>query len=42
MKNFMEQFQWLMGLNVSYMPEEYKEDIFHYTSSDGFNSILFN
>lgn len=42
MENFMEQFQWLMGLNVSYMPEVYKDDIFHYTSSNGFNSILFN
>lgn len=42
MKSLLDEFQILMGLDVNYMPEEYKEDIFHYTSSNGFNSILFN
>lgn len=41
-KSLLDEFQILMGLNISYMPEEYREDIFHYTSPVGFKSILFD
>lgn len=42
MKNLLDEFQILMGLDISYMPEKYREDIFHYTSPVGFKSILFD
>ncbi len=37
----LEKFQILMAMKTNYMPLEYDGDMFHYTSSNGFQSILF-
>lgn len=37
----LEQFQILMKMDAKYLPDEYFGDIFHYTSPQGFQSILF-
>ena len=36
----LQEFEALMPLNNEFMPAEYHRDIFHYTSPDGFRSIL--
>ena len=36
----LQEFEALMPLNNEFMPDEYYRDIFHYTSPDGFRSIL--
>lgn len=43
MKNIseLEQFQILMKMDAKYLPDEYIGDVFHYTSPQGFQSILF-
>ena len=38
----LEEFQFLSKLSANYMPEEYGNDLFHYTSPAGFSSILFS
>ncbi|NLD19152.1 MAG: DUF2971 domain-containing protein [Clostridiales bacterium] len=40
-KSILDEFHILLGLDISYMPKEYKNDIFHYTSPSGLDSILF-
>jgi len=41
MESKLDQFEVLLAMDSSYMPLEYGEDIFHYTSPSGFMSILF-
>lgn len=40
-KDNFNEFLFGLGLNNQYMPNKYDENIFHYTSPNGFNSILF-
>lgn len=40
MQSKLDQFMVLMSMDESHMPEEYGEDIYHYTSPEGFMSIL--
>lgn len=40
--NIIEQFKILMEMDAHYMPDEYDGDIYHYTSPNGFQSILFS
>ena len=41
MINKLDEFEILMGCDNQYMPKEYNGlDIFHYTSPDGFKSII--
>ena len=41
MMSKLDEFEILMGLNNEYMPAEYDGyDVFHYTSPEGFKSIL--
>ena len=40
--NKLDQFELLMAMDANHMPTEYGNDIFHYTSSGGFQSILFS
>lgn len=44
MKNIseLEQFQILLKMDAKYLPDEYGNDLFHYTSPHGFQSILFH
>lgn len=37
----LRQFQILMKMDAKYLPDEYIYDIYHYTSPQGFQSILF-
>ena len=37
----LDEFQILMKMDAKYLPDEYVNDIFHYTSPQGFQSILF-
>lgn len=38
----IDRFEILMRMSAEYMPKEYNKDIFHYTSPEGFQSILFS
>lgn len=40
MLSHLESFELLLRMDVNYMPEEFEQDIYHYTSSGGFSSIL--
>ena len=40
MKSF-DEFEFSVGLNTEYLPQEYTGEIYHYTSAVGFDSILF-
>lgn len=37
----LEEFEFMMNLSAKYLPSEYDGEIYHYTSSSGFQSILF-
>ena len=37
----LDKFKILMAMDAHYMPSEYDGDMFHYTSPQGFQSILF-
>lgn len=37
----INNFDLLMKMDADYMPHEYRQEIFHYTSPSGFSSILF-
>lgn len=37
----LDEFQILMGLNNEFMPQEYYDDMYHYTSPRGLEGILF-
>lgn len=41
MQSKLDEFIMRIGFDSSYMPEEYGRDLFHYTSQQGFMSILF-
>lgn len=41
MQSLLEKFPMSMKLAANYMPDEFEGNIYHYTSPEGFNSILF-
>lgn len=38
----LDEFQIILSMDAKYLPDEYISEIFHYTSPQGFQSILFN